>query len=58
MNDLSDLVLRVRERAAQQTEALPTCLTDQDVAAAEREVGDAQEPAPWPDAALRLAAGA
>ncbi|AXI78786.1 SMI1/KNR4 family protein [Peterkaempfera bronchialis] len=39
MSDLSDLVRRVRERAVQQAESLPACVTDQDVAAAEGELG-------------------
>jgi hypothetical protein len=39
MSDLSDLVLRVRERALQQAEVLPACVTEQDIAAAERELG-------------------
>ncbi|MFH9350412.1 SMI1/KNR4 family protein [Kitasatospora sp. NPDC017646] len=39
MTDLSALVLRVRERAVQQAEALPACVTDQDIAVAERELG-------------------
>jgi hypothetical protein len=33
MSDVSDLVRRVRECAAQQTETLPACVTDEDIAA-------------------------
>ena len=39
MSDTSNLVLRIRERAVQETGSLPACATDQDVHAAERELG-------------------
>ena len=39
MSDGSDLLRRIRERAVHQAEALPTCATDQDTTAAERELG-------------------
>lgn len=39
MSDTSNLVLRVRERAFRDAGSLPSCATDQDVRAAERELG-------------------
>ncbi|MBF9070730.1 SMI1/KNR4 family protein [Streptacidiphilus fuscans] len=39
MSDLPDLVHRVRERAVQQTEALPARVTDQEIADVESQLG-------------------